>query len=352
MLTKLLTVTLGALSFVTDSAVPSWDNQPQNPQTLSGLHRPQEGPNVQPTPGTYRIVTPNYGYAEIRTYRIGEALYVSRTREYSGPYGSFELMQMDDTGNVFGLKNVGQGSSIVIDGDNKFVTTTDDYMPQGFTMERTETEGFFMIRTTDGTDRVWTLNPEEGPMTQRIMLAPASDDSEEANLDQRFRLVSPDSDDAPRVVAPSAKFAHKHKSSSPISPGRYLIHDSLAHGMLRSYNAGQDAFTSISREYPGAFGVWSVEGDDKSGYTITNVGLNLPLRVTHSNTLATKLGAKGSKFMFVKRGDNGRIGVELMDGKGVWHLDDSQGLGHSVIQINRKDPNSKMQEFEFVSIDN
>ncbi|CAK5282182.1 unnamed protein product [Mycena citricolor] len=350
MLTKLLTVTLGALSFITDGAAPSWDNQLQNPQALSGLNRPHEGPNVKPAPGTYRIFTPNYGYAEIRTYRLGEALYVSRTREYSGPYGSFELMPMDDTGNVFGLKNLGQRSSIVIDGDNKFVTTTDDYMPQGFTMERTDTKDFFMIRTTDGTDRVWTLNPEEGPVSQRIMLAPASDDPH-ANLDQRFRFVSANSDDDERVVAPSAKFAHKHKSSSPITPGRYLIHDSFVHGMLRSYNPGEEAYSSISREYPGAFGVWSVEGDDKSGYTITNVGLDLPLLVTRSNTLATKSGAKGTKFMFVERGNNGLIGVELMNGEGVWQLDASQGPAHPLVQISRRDSNSMLQEFEFRSLE-
>ncbi|CAK5283990.1 unnamed protein product [Mycena citricolor] len=348
MFTRLLTVTLGALSFITDGAVPSWDNHLQHPQAIPGLHATQAGSSVSPTPGTYRIVTPDYGYAEIRTYRIGEALYVSRTLEYSGPFGSFELMPMDDTGNVFGLRNVGQGASIVIDGDNKFVTTTDDYKPQGFTMERTETEGFFIIRTTDGTDRVWTLNPDEGPVMQRIMLAPACGSGR--NSAQRFKFVSLNAEEAPRVVGHSAKFAHVNESSSPISPGRYIIHETLLRGVLRTLAVGQELYTSNSTIAPGDYGVWSVAGDDKSGYNITNVGLNLPLSVTQSKTLSANYGVEAAKFTFVKRGYSGRVGVELMNGDGVWQLDTSRGPIYTPVLITNKMPGFIRQEFEFVAV--
>ncbi|CAK5282248.1 unnamed protein product [Mycena citricolor] len=368
MFSKLFTVALGALSFITDSAVPSWRNNPQQPQGLTELRASLVAPIYQPKPGTYRIQPSNYGYAEIHTYNVGQPLFVSLGREYPGLYSSFELVLLDGSSHVFGLKNIGQNSNVVVDGDNTFVTTTDGDFPQGFTMERTETEGYFLVRmnlagqgkdelnnrkvrTTDGSNRVWTLNPDEGPIAPRIMLAPATD--AELSDSQRFQFVPASSDDVSRVVGHSAKFPCQSKSissASPIAPGRYRIIDSYVLSWLRSYVEGEDMYTGIDIDFPADFGVWDVAGDDESGYTVTNVGQNLPLSLTPSKTLSPNSGATPAKFNFTARaGDSRRIVVALTTGEGVWQVDLSQSPLRAPIKIEPQDNNVLVQEFNFLS---
>ncbi|CAK5266816.1 unnamed protein product [Mycena citricolor] len=350
MLSKLFTVTLGALSFITDGAVPSCQNQGQRQRpALSRLQAAQVGPSVTPKPGTYVIQSTSFGSAQIRTYSVGQPLFASLTREFPGDFGTFELAPIEGSDTEFGLKNVGQSASVVIDGDNKFVTTTTDSDPQGFTLESTETENYFIVRTTDGTDRVWTLNPEEGPVVQRIILAP-QDDDELVNA-QRFQFnllsdwVASDGHSAQATLALSKPHA---SDASSISPGIYMIYDSFVYSLVRSYAVGQDIFAAATREFPGDFGIWTVAGDDEAGYTITNVGLDMPVVVTSAKTLSTELGGTPAKFTFAKRGDKGNVAVTSISNDGVWEMDKGLGPARARVQIRPEDTQSSLQEFNLV----
>jgi hypothetical protein len=56
-------------------------------------------------------------------------------------------------------------------------------------------------------------------------------------------------------------------------PGTYRIFNVASHSSLRAYNAGQVAYVSSTREYPGPFELWKIERSG-STYTIKNVGLD------------------------------------------------------------------------------
>ncbi|MFB9207229.1 RICIN domain-containing protein [Nonomuraea spiralis] len=61
--------------------------------------------------------------------------------------------------------------------------------------------------------------------------------------------------------------------AAALVPGIYQIINVASHSTLRAYNAGEAAFVSSTREYPGPFAHWKItrSGD---GYTIQNVGIN------------------------------------------------------------------------------
>ncbi|CAK5282181.1 unnamed protein product [Mycena citricolor] len=117
--------------------------------------------------------------------------------------------------------------------------------------------------------------------------------------------------------------------------------------MLHSYVVGEYIHSSASRRFPSDFGVWDIAGDDASGYTMTNVGLNMPLVLTPENTLAGMSVGTPAKFTFAKRGDNGRVSVALSSGAGTWEIDPSLAPVRATVRILPEDTESSLQEFTF-----
>ncbi|CAK5282177.1 unnamed protein product [Mycena citricolor] len=323
MFSQLAALMLAALSFA--SAAPSR----------------QQAVNAAPQAGTYQISTPKYGPAAIRSYTIGQALYASRTLEFPGPFGLHELTPTG--GDNFQLKNVGL--------DSPFVSTSASSAHE-FYLEESAVPGYFIVHTADGSGLVWTLNPEDGPVVQRIILASAN-----GGDDQLFRFSVSEGNPLPLGLghlAAGLYAAHvpaKATRVGPVTPGAYYILDGYFNGMLRSYTIGQNAYTSIARDFPGDFGVWIVKGDDSMGYTITNAAQNLPLVVTGSKNLATIPVGPPAQFTF-SPGSQGRVSIASLGGRGVWGVDPSQGPVQAQIQIQPQNPADPKQEFAFAPVSN
>ncbi|CAK5266815.1 unnamed protein product [Mycena citricolor] len=331
MFTQLVALTLGALSFATAS-----DSHAQ-------------GFNNGPRSGTYEITTPKFGASLLHSYQIGNPLVLSRALLFPGPYGQYELDVAND--NTIRLTHRGHNTAVVVDED-QFISTAAKSTPHEFVLRAGDDEGHYVVQSNQGRTRglVWTLNPGDTNLMSRVVLAPFR-----GLPSQYFRfsavrgyVVGLEHLPATGLRAPDASTL---SNVGPVPSGTYRIIDGRFGGLVRSYNVGQTAYTTIGRDFPGDFGAWKVFGNDIMGYTIVNAGHQLPLVLTDSMNLAPIPGRMPARFRFISR-SQGRVSVALMDGEGVWGLDSSNGPIHAPIEIQSEKRGEITQEFTFAPIDN
>ncbi|CAK5282179.1 unnamed protein product [Mycena citricolor] len=354
MFTQLVALTLGALSFA--SAAPSrqqlFSDASCGTEFAAPTHKAKhpDGFNNGPRPGTYEITAPKFGSALLHTYRVGEPLVLSRALLFPGPYGQYELDLTDE--NTMRLKHLGHNTAVVVDED-RFISTASQSRPHEFTLEAGDDEGHYVVQSAQGRTRglVWTLNPGDTALMSRIVLAPFRGQPSQYF---QFSAVERSVLGLEHLAAHTglrAPVASPFSKAGPVSSGTYRIIDGRFGGLVRSYNVGQTAYTTIGRDFPGDFGAWIVVGDELMGYTIVNAGHRLPLVLTDSKNLAPIPGRMPARFRFVSR-SQGRVSVALLDGEGVWGVDSSNGPMHASIEIQSEKRGEIMQEFTFAPMDN
>ncbi|KAJ7512987.1 hypothetical protein B0H11DRAFT_15328 [Mycena galericulata] len=105
-----------------------------------------------------------------------------------------------------------------------------------------------------------------------------------------------------------------------LPPGTYSISNNAFEGVqLRSYGKDEPIFVSLTREFPGPFGLWRVEQSGNGNeYKITNVGLNAPTYISDKNLIYT--GSKSDSFSIEPAGD-GLFTIRVPNQDKVWSLD-------------------------------
>ncbi|CAK5265984.1 unnamed protein product [Mycena citricolor] len=343
MFTQLVALTLGALSFA--SAAPSRQQLFSGGSCAQDVRPASEGFSNVPESGMYEITTPKFGGALLHGFQIGNPLVVSRALLYPGPFGQYELSVTRD--NTIRLMHRGHNTAVVVDKD-QFISTasTGRATPDEFDLQETDTEGQYVVYSTEHRGYVWTLNPSDSALVSRVTLAPFR-----GLPSQHFRFRRLDEfvlglEHLPASTGLRSPAASVFGNFDPISPGRYRIIDGVVGGLVRSYEIGQGAYTSSGRDYPGDFALWDVIGDNNAGYTITNVGQGLPLVLTDSKNLAPIPGLAPARFRFVTL-IKGRVSVSLIGVEGVWGLDSSSGYIHASIEIQSQRQGDAKQVFFF-----
>ncbi|KAF7357247.1 hypothetical protein MSAN_01319700 [Mycena sanguinolenta] len=157
MFSKVLTFGLGALALV--RAAPAFSFQTPmlscnvNLATTVGTAQSFDGP----VPGTYIIYNEAFGQDQLRSYQRGDEIFVSRTREFPGPFGEWRVETSGDpAANEYTITNVGLDAGTYATSAGRITTKagsgdTFAIQPAG--------EGLYTIKVPNA-DKVWTVDPQ------------------------------------------------------------------------------------------------------------------------------------------------------------------------------------------------
>ncbi|KAJ7121106.1 hypothetical protein C8R44DRAFT_920797 [Mycena epipterygia] len=104
---------------------------------------------------------------QVRSYIPNNPIYVSQTREFPGPFGTWTLKLAG--GDAFNIRNVGLGVYTFVDGD-KNIISGDKQGPASFTVQ--PAGGNRYIIKVPNADLVWTV--DEDAVTSTVHLEPQS----------------------------------------------------------------------------------------------------------------------------------------------------------------------------------
>ncbi|EJD37467.1 hypothetical protein AURDEDRAFT_147027 [Auricularia subglabra TFB-10046 SS5] len=89
---------------------------------------------------------------------------------------------------------------------------------------------------------------------------------------------------------------------------------------LRCYQVGEPVFASLSREFPGAFGLWDFHpGSEEGVYKIRNVGLDLFIVAKRDGQLVVAPGGDPTEFRVQPASDNVVL-IKLAQEDKVWTM--------------------------------
>ncbi|KAF7357246.1 hypothetical protein MSAN_01319600 [Mycena sanguinolenta] len=154
MFSKVLAFGLGALALVRAAPAFSFQtpmlscniNLPTTAQSFDGLE-----------PGTYTIYNEAFGQNQLRSYRTNDAIYVSRTLEFPGPFGMWKVETSGDpAANEYTITNLALNAGTYATGGNEIATRpgpgdTFAIQPAG--------EGLYVIKVPNE-DQVWTVDTQ------------------------------------------------------------------------------------------------------------------------------------------------------------------------------------------------
>ncbi|KAF7357257.1 hypothetical protein MSAN_01320900 [Mycena sanguinolenta] len=157
MFSKVLAFGLGALALV--RAAPAFSFQ--TPMLSCDINLPTTVGTAQSfdalEPGTYSIYNEAFGQNQLRSYRTGDAIYVSRTLEFPGPFGMWRVETSGNpAANEYTITNVGlnAGTSATFAGE----IATQPGKGNSFAIEPAG-EGLYVIKVPNE-DKVWTVDTQ------------------------------------------------------------------------------------------------------------------------------------------------------------------------------------------------
>ncbi|KAJ6494289.1 hypothetical protein C8R45DRAFT_1072916 [Mycena sanguinolenta] len=93
--------------------------------------------------------------------------------------------------------------------------------------------------------------------------------------------------------------------SLDIAPGKYGIYNVAYGAQLRSFNPEQPIFVTLTRDFPGDFGIWELEDGEDWG-KIANVGLRAAAKATRVAPCGAIVATRGiaDRYSIEPAGDN------------------------------------------------
>ncbi|KAJ7121105.1 hypothetical protein C8R44DRAFT_736791 [Mycena epipterygia] len=117
--------------------------------------------------------------SQVRSYTPNGPIFISRTREFPGPFGTWTLEPANE--DAFTIRNLGLGLPTFVDGD-KNVISGDNDDPVSFAVESAG-ENTYIIKVPNA-DLVWTVDPNTIKST--VHLEPQSGSSAQLWTFQKF----------------------------------------------------------------------------------------------------------------------------------------------------------------------